>query len=118
MIITRELFKKFNEVNRHYKASTPILEYNNKKKEIGYVIVATINESLSDYIISKFTDRTMVDIDYKSLIVNTKTLLPYKRIHKEGNYIENNYDIFCIGNKRPSTNLSEGLIFQLQYLEK
>ncbi len=112
-------FEKFGEKRREYDANTLIYQFKNNVNIITNFIVVFDGEDIGGKILMKGfkNKRCIVNYNSENMTINCKILKPYKRTYIEGNYNEYVYSIECVGNKRPTTHLPAGLLFQLKLIK-
>jgi hypothetical protein len=115
-------FEAFGITKRQYNASTPIYTTNEQHdpKNGSYFVVhegQDITEGRFNPVHKMITTprtrfKWLSDSIFEHHVLHTK-----KRAYKDGNYSTYQYKIICVGDKRPSTHLPAGLLFQLQLIQ-
>lgn len=108
---------------RPYDPKTEIYSYYDNKKDFGPTVVVPINKDVEIYELFKnklslrgYLKRTRLTCLGDNKIQIDK-LLPRKSQFNEGNFESKQYEFVCVGDKRPTTHLGAGLIFQLQLIK-
>lgn len=109
--------KDWNEVERPYEDGEQNVRYANYDNGLSHFVVLKNGNILRDGVLNPFarmekTGRSIVEQIGDTNIVRVKTLKERKSVFKDGNYTEVFYRIECVGNKRVTSKLNAGLLFQ------
>lgn len=112
-------FEAFSIIKRPYDASTPIYQTNESydSKRGSYFVVHEGNHITEGKFNPVHKMMTTPRTRFKWLsnsMFEQQVLHPKKRAYNDSNYSTFRFEIVCVGDKRPSTHLPAGLLFQLK----